>query len=242
MQELTMKLFCRIFSIFLIAAALCQAALAGEVDIHTVKRSEMVGQQLRGRDITDENVLSAMEKVARHQFVPPYLKYMAYEDMPLEIGYGQTISQPYIVAYMTQAGRIGKEDRVLEIGTGSGYQAAILTEIAKEVYTIEIIKELAESAERRLNDLGYKNIKVKWGDGYKGWKEYAPFDVILVTAAPDEIPQDLVSQLKIGGRMVLPIGSFYQELYLIMRTETGFDKKALIPVRFVPMVHPDNDH
>lgn len=236
---MTMKLCRYAFSIFLIAAASCGAAFAGESDNPGVKRSEMIERQLRGRDITDANVLNAMEKVGRHQFVPAYLKGKAYEDSPLPIGYGQTISQPYIVAYMTQAGRIGKDDRVLEIGTGSGYQAAVLAEIAREVYTIEIVKELAESAERRLKDLGYKNIKVKWGDGYKGWKEYAPFDAIIVTAAPDEIPQDLIGQLKIGARMVLPVGSFYQELYLITRTETGFDKRALIPVRFVPMVHPD---
>lgn len=207
-------------------------------DTLAAKREEMVRSQLQGRDITDARVLEAIRNIERHLFVPPQLKDMAYEDTPLPIGYEQTISQPYIVAYMTQAASIGRDDRVLEIGTGSGYQAAVLAEIAKEVYTIEIIEALADSARLRLEKMGYKNIKVKWGDGYKGWEEYAPFDAIIVTAAPPQVPEALVSQLRTGGRMVVPIGSFFQELYLITKTESGIKKVPLLPVAFVPMVHP----
>lgn len=198
----------------------------------------MVDQQIERRGITDKRVLDAMRKVKRHLFVPAHLRNVAYEDTPLPIGHDQTISQPYIVAYMTEAVKVGPNDRILEVGTGSGYQAAVLAEIAKEIYTIEILQPLADSARLRLEDMGYKNIKVKWGDGYKGWREYAPFDVIIVTAAPSEIPEELTSQLKIGGRMVVPLGLFYQELYLITRTESGFKKEALLPVAFVPMIHP----
>jgi len=199
------------------------------------KRNSMVEEQIEARGVKDKSVLSAMRKVERHLFVPKELEEAAYEDHPLPIGYGQTISQPYIVAYMTEAAMLGKDDKVLEIGTGSGYQAAILAEIAKEVYTIEIIKELADEADDRLEKLDYKNIHVKHGDGYKGCPEFAPFDAIIVTAAPPDIPDELVKQLKIGGRMVVPIGSFDQELYLITKTEKGIDKNRLLPVRFVPM-------
>ncbi|MDO9573052.1 MAG: protein-L-isoaspartate(D-aspartate) O-methyltransferase [Candidatus Omnitrophota bacterium] len=198
----------------------------------------MVEEQIERRGITDRGVLDAMRKVERHLFVPAYLRNAAYEDRPLPIGHGQTISQPYIVAYMTQAARVGSNDRILEIGTGSGYQAAVLAEIAKEIYTIEILQPLADSARLRLEEMGYKNVKVKLGDGYKGWREYAPFDAIIVTAAPSEIPEELMSQLKIGGRMVVPIGIFNQELYLITRAESGFTKEAILPVAFVPMIHP----
>jgi len=216
---------------------LSTTVFAQEIDTFDAKRQEMISHQIKNRGITDGKVLEAMEKVRRHLFVPDALRGMAYEDRPLPIGYDQTISQPYIVAYMTQAARPRPDDRVLEIGTGSGYQAAILAEIVKEVYTIEIIKPLADSASSRLLDMGYQNVKVKWGDGYKGWVEYAPFDTIIVTAAPSEIPENLIDQLKIGGRMIIPIGTFFQELYLITRTESGFDKKPILPVRFVPMVH-----
>jgi len=202
-----------------------------------LKRKQMVQRQLKTRGISDRTVLEVMGQVKRHLFVPPELWEVAYEDTPLPIGYDQTISQPYIVAYMTEAAELKPDDRVLEIGTGSGYQAAVLAEIVKEVYTIEILKPLADSAREKLERLGYRNIKVKWGDGYKGWPEYAPFDAIVVTAAPDSIPQDLIKQLKIGGKMVVPVGSFFQELYLIVRKEKGIEKKALLPVRFVPMVH-----
>ena len=201
----------------------------------------MVREQIEGRGITDPRVLEAMRKVPRHLFVPAALQNSAYDDNPLPIGQGQTISQPYIVAYMTEAAKISPKDRILEIGTGSGYQAAVLAELAKEVYTIEILKPLAESARQLLEKMAYKNIKVKWGDGYQGWKEHAPFDVIIVTAAPSEIPGELIKQLKTGGRMVIPIGGFFQELYLISKTATGIKKETLLPVRFVPMVHPKGE-
>jgi protein-L-isoaspartate(D-aspartate) O-methyltransferase len=211
-------------------------ALAKEGDL-SFARQKMVQEQLKARDITDQKLLEVMARLKRELFVSKNLQALAYEDGPLPIGYGQTISQPYIVAYMTQAVQLKPDDRVLEVGTGSGYQAAILAEIAKEVYTIEILKPLADSARSRLEGMGYRNIKVKCGDGYKGWKEFAPFDVIIVTAAPPHMPQELVNQLKIGGRMVVPIGDFFQELYLVTKTEKGIEKEALLPVRFVPMIH-----
>lgn len=225
------------FFVFLIAT-LGNICAASEKELYILERQRMVEEQIERRGITDQRVLEAMRKVKRHLFVPAHLGNVAYEDRPLPIGHGQTISQPYIVAYMTQAGRVEAGDHILEIGTGSGYQAAVLAEIVKEVYTIEILPPLADRARLRLEEMGYKNIKVKCGDGYKGWREYAPFDAIIVTAAPSEIPEELTNQLKIGGRMVVPIGTFYQELYLITRTESGFKKEALLPVAFVPMIQP----
>jgi len=203
-------------------------------------REKMVEEQIERRGVTDKAVLGAMKKVERHLFVPEDLKNTAYTDSPLPIGYRQTISQPYIVAFMTQAIQPGPDDRVLEIGTGSGYQAAVLAELVKEVYTVEIVEPLAENARLSLEKLGYKNIKVKYGDGYKGWREYSPFDVIVVTAAPPGIPEELINQLKIGGSMIVPIGEYHQELYLIKKTETGLERKALLPVVFVPMVKPSD--
>ena len=203
-------------------------------------REKMVEEQIERRGVTDKAVLEAMKKVERHLFVPEDLKNTAYTDSPLPIGYRQTISQPYIVAFMTQAIQPGPDDRVLEIGTGSGYQAAVLAELVKEVYTVEIVEPLAENARLSLEKLGYKNIKVKYGDGYKGWREYSPFDVIVVTAAPPGIPEELINQLKIGGSMIVPIGEYHQELYLIKKTETGLERKALLPVVFVPMVKPSD--
>ena len=200
-------------------------------------REKMVEEQIERRGVTDKAVLEAMKKVERHLFVPEDLKNTAYTDSPLPIGYRQTISQPYIVAFMTQAIQSGPDDRVLEIGTGSGYQAAVLAELVKEVYTVEIVEPLAENARLSLEKLGYKNIKVKYGDGYKGWREYSPFDVIVVTAAPPGIPEELINQLKIGGSMIVPIGEYHQELYLIKKTETGLERKALLPVVFVPMLN-----
>lgn len=200
------------------------------------ERQMMVDLQIAARGVTDPRVLAAMRKVERHLFVPARLRSVAYADEPLPIGNGQTISQPYIVAYMTEALRVRPEDRVLEIGTGSGYQTAILAELAKFVYTIDIVKELADTARERLSSLGYKNIEVAWGDGYKGWPEKAPFDAIMITAAPPELPYEAAGQLAELGRMIVPVGSFFQELQLLKKTVSGFNVKPLLPVRFVPMV------
>ena len=176
-----------------------------------------------------------MLSVPRHLFVPEPYRHNAYEDCPLPIGHDQTISQPYIVALMTSLANIDSNSKVLEIGTGSGYQAAILGEIVDSVFTIEIICELAEKAEEILDSLKYDNIHIRCGDGYHGWPEYAPFDAIIVTAAPPEIPQPLVEQLRIGGKMVIPVGEYYQELEVLDRTEDGVTTRDVIPVRFVPM-------
>lgn len=196
----------------------------------------MVKEQLKGRDITNEKVLRAMEETQRHLFVPEPLRHLAYEDHPIPIGKGQTISQPYIVALMTQLLDLKGNERVLEIGTGSGYQAAILSKLALQVYTIEIIPTLAEEARKRLSEIGYTNVQVFTGDGYKGLPQYAPYDCIIVTAAPKEIPQALIEQLKEGGKMVIPVGYFYQELIVVIKTSSGIEKHNVIPVRFVPMV------
>lgn len=199
------------------------------------QRERMVEEQIRARGITSGAVLRAMRKVPRHRFVPESLADMAYNDHPLPIGLNQTISQPFIVAYMTEAADISPREKVLEIGTGSGYQAAVLGEIAREVYTIEIIPELGERARRVLNELGYKNIYTKIGNGYEGWAEHAPYDAIIVTAAPDEVPQALVDQLAVNGRMVIPVGTTNQEMMIITKTKQGVVSRKTIPVRFVPM-------
>jgi protein-L-isoaspartate(D-aspartate) O-methyltransferase len=199
-------------------------------------RAEMVTAQLRGRDITDARVLDAMGRVERHRFVPDALRAEAYDDHPLPIGHGQTISQPYIVAFMTQELRVEPQHRVLEIGSGSGYQAAILAELAKEVYTIEIVAPLGESAAKTLKAMGYANVQVRVGNGYLGWPEAAPFDRIIVTAAPDDIPPALVQQLRVGGIMAVPVGVGDQELRILRRTDTGLATITTLPVRFVPMV------
>jgi len=196
----------------------------------------MVEKQLRPRGIDDPRVLRVMAKVPREKFIAPRLQARAYEDGPLPIGFGQTISQPYIVAFMTQALRPKPTDRVLEIGTGSGYQAAILGELVGKVYTIEIVRPLAQRAATVLNALGYKNVLVKGGDGYKGWPEHAPFDSIIVTAAPDRIPQPLIEQLKEGGRMVIPVGkTFAQQLKVLEKRGGSIKETAVIPVKFVPL-------
>lgn len=204
-------------------------------DDYDGERRRMVDEQIRPRGIRNNSVLKAMAKVPRHKFVPDSLKDKAYADHPLPIGLKQTISQPAIVAYMTEAADVSKDEKVLEIGTGSGYQAAILGEVAKEVYTIEIIPELAERAKKILDELGYKNVFVKTGNGYLGWPEQAPFDAIVVTAAPAEVPQALVEQLAVNGRMVIPVGTTNQEMVLIQKTREGVTEKRTIPVRFVPM-------
>jgi protein-L-isoaspartate(D-aspartate) O-methyltransferase len=198
-------------------------------------RESMVREQLQARDVKDARVLAAMRKVPRHKFVPKNLADSAYEDYPLPLTLGQTISQPYIVGYMTQALQLRGGERVLEIGTGSGYQAAILAELAAEVYTIEILPELASQAQSTLDALGYKNIRIRSGDGYAGWPEAAPFDRIIVTAAPDHIPQPLIDQLKPGGKMIIPVGSVTQELVLVEKNERGISRRSTIPVIFVPM-------
>ena len=196
----------------------------------------MVQQQLITRGINDGRVLAAMSKVPREEFVPAESRTASYEDGPLPIGGGQTISQPYIVAFMTEQLRPKPGDRVLEIGTGSGYQAAILAELVKEVYSVEIVEPLARNAEATLARLGYKNVHLKVGDGYKGWPEEAPFDAIIVTCAPDKVPQPLTDQLKDGGRMVIPVGErFAQELYLLEKKNGQLKESVTLPVRFVPM-------
>jgi len=203
------------------------------------QRGLMVETQIKARGIKDSRVLAAMKKVERHKFVPAPYAPKAYSDSALPIGNGQTISQPYIVAYMTEVAQLQPGDRVLEIGTGSGYQAAVLAELVKEVYSIEIIPELADRARSTLHALGYSNIRIKSGDGYKGWPEHRHFDAIIVTAAPPSIPEALVDQLGLNGRMILPVGEFYQELVLIKKTDQGIQKERLLPVRFVPMVSQD---
>jgi len=196
----------------------------------------MVETQIVARGVRDQRVLAAMREVPRHLFVGPSESARAYEDHPLPIGGNQTISQPYIVALMTELAEVGPQDKVLEIGTGSGYQSAVLSKLAREVYSIEIVPELARQSAERLKKLGYVNVTVREGDGYRGWPEHAPFDAIIVTAAPDRIPQPLLDQLAPGGRMVIPVGSFFQELKVLSKDKDGkISEKDIIPVRFVPM-------
>jgi protein-L-isoaspartate(D-aspartate) O-methyltransferase len=202
------------------------------------KAEKMVETQIISRGISDKDVIRIMKQTPRHLFVPEHLKEQAYKDHPLPIGGGQTISQPYIVALMTEYLELTGTEKVLEIGTGSGYQAAILAQLVDTCYSIEVVKELAEEAGKRLKDLNYQNVIVKWGDGYQGWPKHAPFDRIIITAAPEIIPEKLIEQLAMDGRMVLPVGSYFQELILITKNQKGIKKKTIIPVRFVPMIHP----
>ena len=207
--------------------------------VFTQRRQSMVVNQLQDRDITDQEVLQAMLTIPRHQFVDPRIRDSAYNDYPLSIGEGQTISQPYIVALMTQLLELKGGEKVLEIGTGSGYQAAVLAEIVKEVYTVEIYESLSKESEKLLKDLGYQNIKFKVGDGYYGWEEYAPYDAIIVTCAPDHIPPPLLKQIKDnGGRIVIPVGGIWmvQTLMKIEKIEGEVKSKGIIGVRFVPMI------
>jgi protein-L-isoaspartate(D-aspartate) O-methyltransferase len=200
------------------------------------RRAAMVEEQLRPRDIKSARVLEVMGRVPRHLFVPAEQRGDAYADHPLPIGYDQTISQPYIVAFMTQALDVRPTDKVLEIGTGSGYQAAILGELAGQVYTIEIVAPLAERARALLASLGYRNVHVRAGNGYLGWPEQAPFDRIMVTAAPDEVPPALIAQLKVGGILAIPVaGGVFQELRILRKTAKGLETITTLPVRFVPM-------
>jgi protein-L-isoaspartate(D-aspartate) O-methyltransferase len=196
----------------------------------------MVEQQIEARGISDPATLSALRTVPRHEFLPIRLRSEACADYPLPIGHGQTISQPFIVAFMTEAIRPQPGERILEIGAGSGYQAAVLAQMGAQVYTIEIVEPLAEMARQTLERLGYKNARVKSGDGFRGWPEHAPFDAIIVTCAPDKIPPDLVAQLRDGGRMIIPVGSgMNQELVLLRKTGGKIEKQSVLPVRFVPM-------
>ena len=218
-----------------IAASGCGQNASSVLDF-AAQRQQMVQLQLKTRGINDARVLAAMAKVPREEFVAPESRTASYEDGPLPIGYGQTISQPYIVAFMTEQLRPKPNDRVLEVGTGSGYQAAILAELVSEVYSIEIVEPLAKNAEATLQRLGYKNVHLKIGDGYKGWPEKGPFDAIIVTCAPDKVPQPLVDQLKDDGRMVIPVGDrFAQQLYLLEKKNGQLKQSATLPVRFVPM-------
>ncbi len=208
-------------------------------DPAAVRRARMVEEQIERRGVRNAAVLRAMRAVPRHLFVPEGVRELAYEDQPVPIGFGQTISQPYIVAYMTETLDPARDHKVLEIGTGSGYQAAVLAVLTRQVYSIEIVPELARSAEETLKRLGYGNVTVRLGDGYKGWPEHAPFDRIILTAAPPEIPQALIDQLGPGGRLVAPVGAspLDQELVTIDKDRKGgITRRSLLPVRFVPMV------
>ncbi len=223
----------------LMTGAGCQGGSTTQAEGFESTRRRMVEKQIVARGIEDERVVSAMLKVPRHEFVPGKYSHYSYHDTPLPIGHDQTISQPYIVALMTEEMTLSSADRVLEVGTGSGYQAAILAEIAAEVYTIEIIEPLGTAARDRLERLGYENIHVKIGDGYEGWEEHAPFDRIIVTCAPTEIPQPLVDQLKEGGIMVIPVGTAgFQYLYRVKKVLGEPETEKVIPVSFVPLTGP----
>jgi protein-L-isoaspartate(D-aspartate) O-methyltransferase len=223
----------------------CAAVVAGQAQTAAPRaaadptreaREAMVARQIVGRGITDAAVLAAMRRVPRHLFVPAAVVDRAYDDSPLPIGHEQTISQPYIVAIMTELAAVRRGARVLEIGTGSGYQAAVLAELGADVYTIEIVEPLGRQAAQALRRLGYGAVRTRIGDGYRGWPEAAPFDAIVVTAAPPKIPEPLRRQLKPGGRLVVPVGERFQQLKVITRTARGWDERDVIPVRFVPMV------
>ena len=218
------------------------AAVSGP-DPFAAERQLMVTQQLKARDITDPRVLAAMGKVPRHRFVPPDLASQAYDDHPLPIGLGQTISQPYIVALMSQWAEVKPGDKVLEVGTGSGYQAAVLAELTGPVFTIELLPELAETALKRLRDLGYERVQVRAGDGYQGWPEAAPFDAVLVTATAPEVPKALKEQLKEGGRLVIPVGpsGSVQTLLLLRKEKDELREEKRLSVLFVPLVKPGEE-
>ena len=227
----------------MILSFLGMAAVLLAQEPEQVRRSRMIREQIASRGIKNPAVLRVMGEIPRHLFVPANVREQAYEDRPVPIGHGQTISQPFIVGFMTELLDVQSQHRILEIGTGSGYQAAILSKLAKEVFTMEIVPELAQSAEALFRRLGYKNIFVRLGNGYLGWPEASPFDRIIVTAAPPEIPQVLIDQLKPGGRLLVPVGNSpaNQEIIMVEKTKDGkVVKRAVLPVRFVPMVRPQD--
>src|SRR3954453_13228226 len=218
-----------------VALAACHRAQTSVADF-VAQRQHLVKEQVVMRGVMTDRILAALGKVPREEFVPAEYRAESYSDQPLPIGYDQTISQPFIVALMTEELRPQPTDRVLEIGTGSGYQAAILAELVAEVYSIEIVEPLAKKAEATLQRLGYKNVHVKTGDGYKGWPEHSPFDSVIVTCAPEHVPEPLVDQLKEGGRMIIPVGAkFAQALYLLEKKNGRLEQSAILPVKFVPM-------
>ena len=211
-------------------------------DTHRSDRLRMVAEQIERRGVRDPLVLEAMRRVPRHLFVPAYLRDRAYDDMPLPIGSGQTISQPFIVAYMSEAARVRPGDRVLEIGAGSGYQAAVLAALGARVFSIEILPEVAEATRTALQTAGVGGVEMRTGDGFHGWPEEAPFDAILVTAAPETTPEPLIAQLRTGGRLIVPVGAGAQELLRLTRTASGLERESLLPVRFVPMTGAARAH
>ncbi len=236
---MTLKFFIKILFITSFAFNAGDVLYSSEKDEYYRERKEMVQTQIKERGVHDELTLEAMREVPRHKFVPSNLLSEAYSDRPLPIGHGQTISQPYIVALMTSLLELSPGDRVLEIGAGSGYQAAVLAPICSEVYTIEIIPELAKGAAEALENAGFENVKVKNADGYYGWEEHAPYDGIVVTAAASYIPPDLIRQLKPGGQMVIPVGGAFQtqRLMLVRKDEEGeVSSESVLPVRFVPFI------
>jgi protein-L-isoaspartate(D-aspartate) O-methyltransferase len=235
-RRLARRPACRPPAALLLAAlaALAPLAALAQEDASALRR-RMVAEQVAARGLDDPRVLAAMVEVPRHLFAPDADVATAYADRPLAIGYGQTVSQPYVVALMTSLAGIGPGDRVLEIGTGSGYHTAVLSRVAGRVYSIEIIEPMARDAARRLDRLGYDNVELRVGDGYQGWAEQAPFDAIVLTAAPPRIPQPLIDQLKVGGRMVVPVGGTIQDLQVLTRTPEGLEKRTVIPVRLQPM-------
>jgi len=219
-----------------VLVALCFGArIAMSLDPFEIERSSMVRNQIESRGVSQPRVLDAMRFVPRHLFVPMEFRDRAYLDAPQPIGEGQTISQPYIVALMTSLLELRGDEKVLEIGTGSGYQAAVLARLVREVYTIEILEPLSRRAQRTFQEMGLRNVHARIGDGYQGWPEAAPFDAIVVTAAPEKVPQPLLDQLKVGGRMVIPVGREFQDLQLLTKTAEGVIRKTVLPVRFVPM-------
>ncbi|MGM0625529.1 MAG: protein-L-isoaspartate(D-aspartate) O-methyltransferase [Bacteroidota bacterium] len=246
MMKYVCRNICLVFSVLIMSMvpASCQNTTDSDNNQEQAnwksKASTMIKDQIIARGITDKKVLASMENVPRHKFVPEEYSEHAYTDSPLPIGHKQTISQPYIVALMTSALELEGDEKVLEIGTGSGYQAAVLARIVDTVYSIEIVEKLAERAGNVLKELGYYNVVVKHGDGYKGWEEHAPFDRIILTAAPEKIPGNLLEQLKPGGIMVTPVGTSQQVLQKLRKTEEGdIEQETMIGVRFVPMIHSD---